>query len=349
MRIHRKVGRLPAVMATAILAVGMLAAVPASTQTAIARAAPAEAGCNPSDNAVPEWRTITSGPGVTLCQGLSTFGFDDAYVQIVDLSAGAKVRLISEHCEECPFSDKTRSTDAQFHKRTASEWYDWIQSNEDTPSPSRLFSTSNASFFTDTSNDTSPISLPMYHHVATIDGDVFLDGTHGWAYATGTDGDPGNDDPAWGSPKLAISFGDALSPLQKVEMLTFPMHYTDAEVNSLAGINPLNFERLQGDSTVGFTPDFDGGTGSNRRTYVGVDSNIASKVYILNTNENFTVGEATTILESFGAAAEIQLDGGGSTQMTADWDQDGDVNELVESDVIPDRTVPNTLAVYFAS
>ena len=338
MRIRKKPGRFRAAIAVVALAVGGLAAVPAWTQPA---AAAAEDACTPLfSTAGLSWVTRSNDRGVTLCEGEDLLlPPEDAFVQIVDLSAGAKVRMVSDMCETCSYSDFQRNTDAKFNVRSADEWFDWIQSNVVSPAGSRLFSTSNASFFTDASGAASPLSLPFFD-IRCDDPSCFFvsfEHTSGWAFAH-------NEDPAWDSPKQFIAFESPSGPPQIVHFGPFATHYTDADVTSISeDLNP-GFNEF--DSTVGFAPDFDGGTGHAPRTYVGVSTdgldNI-TKVYILNASKALTVGEAQSILESFGSEAEIQLDGGGSTQLFANTSPTGC---CFGSSVA--RRVPNALAVYLA-
>jgi Phosphodiester glycosidase len=358
MRISKKVGRFRAVIAAVVLAIGALAAVPASTQSAIARdtqpAAAQQDFCMPGfPNEVPNWAPRSLGGGVILCEGTDTFGLTDAWVQIVDLNAGAKVRLISESCPACPFDDTEDFSDLQYHKRTAPEWFDLIENKPPTspPSTGELFSTSNGSFFTDTSaGPASPLSLPEESLIEKLpNGDALTESTVGKAWEGGDD--------AWDSPKRAISFGDHTASRQKVEMiLDFPMHYTRNDFLELvSGVPPgeccVDWDRIYGDQTVGFTPDFVPGDLESRRTYVGVDSSVgaANTVYILTTDADFSNEEAQIMLASFGAAVSVQLDGGSSTQLYGpDLDDDGEGDNLVTP--FPDigRTVPDTLAVYLA-
>jgi hypothetical protein len=342
----RAAAGLPAEEEVVGLAIGAHAAVPASTQPAVAQ----QDVCTPSGpNPVSTWKTIVSTRGVTLCRGYEPPGISKAWVQIVDLNAGAKIRLINEGCQSCPYSDTYRFTDYRYNKRTASDWFDWINRHVDTPEPGRLFSTSNASFFPDTEfNETSPITLPESHHKATFpDGSIYFHHTWGWAFDT-CPHKPRfcHDDARWKAPKIALSLADHTAPRQNVRMLPFPKHYRDKDVISLQGLADPDFERLEGDSIVGLTPTFVGEE-TARRTFVGVNHDIADTVYILNTNEFFTVGDAQSILESFGAVFTMQLDGGASTQLYGpDWNGDGDRDTLVGSYI--GREVPDTLAVYLA-
>jgi Phosphodiester glycosidase len=322
MSVYRKVGRFRVVVSAVALAIVALAALPA--QPAVA-----EDACTDAVNSL-VWQTIFNSRGVTMCLGNdSTAPEFDAYVQIIDLNAGAKVRLESDACNQdgCPGEADPTHADLYYHKRTAGDWYDWIKSHETVPAASRLFSTSNASFFTTLSGDVSTLSLPESHNVNPSTGE--LQYTWGGAYVH-------RDDPAWNNPKLAILLGNANTTKQNINMTSFPTHYTDSDVQSIL------FNDFWGDATVAYPTTI--GAGASPRTIVGVDEDSgASKFYVLNTSKDFTITEAQQILSSFGATFTMQFDGGGSTQLYSNG------SYLVDSDDIGfDRVVPEALAVYLA-
>jgi hypothetical protein len=349
MSIHKKPGRFRAVITAVALAAGALAAGSASAQPAAASGA-----CTPSfSNAIPDWaESAAPAGGVTLCAGTNGAGQTDAYVQIVDLSAGAKVRLIADPCAS------TDPCAGKYKVRTAADWDSWIRSNVTRPDGSRLFSTSNAAFFTDTSGNPTLLSLPFVQTSNTIgqNGHPSVVSDPGFALTSSTAPNP---DPAWKDPKRAITFGDQSTTPQEVHMFDFPLTcrnpnddppctaYTQGDLGT--PLAPLcNSTCPEWDATVGLTPDFDANTGSARlRVYVGVSAPSGSfnftKVYILDTAVPYTVTEAKGILESFGSQQEIQLDGGGSTQLYANG------SHLIDSNVpLFGRAVPMALAVYKA-
>src|SRR5690606_38825707 len=111
----------------------------------------------------------------------------------------AKIRIISDAVDDLDLPDG----DNLYNKRAASQWFNWIQSNTPTPSPSRLFSASNASFLVNTSGSTTPFSLPEMslqkfsdHSTHTL--------TFGRAWSDHTDA-------AWDALKRAFVIGDASS------------------------------------------------------------------------------------------------------------------------------------------
>lgn len=273
--------------------------------------------------------------GVTVCRGDFIIPKPDipgAILQIVDLSAGAKLRLVSDFCEptptSCQISDTTRHTDLQYHKRTPSDWFAWTQSNVDWPPSDRLFSTTNASFFTDTSGSTTKLSLPEYHNIVNgYPNSGSAQYTWGWAFFN-------QDDDAWDALKRALTLGNAKITPQEINILEFPMHPTDQDVGSVV------FNDSWGDATVAFQPLYESGDLVNRRTFLGVSGD-GSKVYILNMGSGDTVSETQDILLSFGSRTGIQLDGGASTQMYSP-ELGGYALPVIF------REVPDVLAVYLA-
>nr|WP_246221306.1 phosphodiester glycosidase family protein [Phytoactinopolyspora mesophila] len=258
-------------------------------------------------------------------------------LQIVDLEAGAKLRLVSEAVT----LGAPPAGDNLFHKRTAEEWFGWIHSDlTQVLDPARLFSTTNASYFTDVSSDDTMLSLPGMTQ-QEIPGFPFPihKTTYGWAYGCNVDPSCETDDPAWDAAKRALVIGQPTGSTQEVLIKEFPTNYDvdDVEEAFVDGVPGLRFF----DGTVAFQPlDEVSGPGTSRRTFAGTDG---SKVYILDTIVGFTVNDAQDIIRSFGSLTGIQLDGGGSTQMyyvNPDTQGDGGIWSHVG------RTVPDVLAVY---
>lgn len=337
MRIRRKLGRLEAVIAVTVLAAGTLVGAAVSAQPAAA-----DAVCDPSFDVagLHTWAVDFNSRGVTLCQGTDGTNFNEAFVQIIDLSAGAKIRMIWDSCQPSAQCNQNEFLNAKSNVRSASEWFDWIPNHVVVPDGSRLFSTSNASFFTDTSGAPSPLSLPFMDRRPSSLGGWYDNETYGAAYFH-------NDDPAWDAPKRYIGFDNPADTPQKVYFGDFPTHYTENDLQG-SGIFWLPGWPVDYDVTVGFTPDYDGGTGQAPRTFVGESADASgniTKLYILNTsiNKPLTVTDAQALLESFGSEAEIQLDGGGSAQLDAHTDL-GEVGFASDAS----RKVPNALAVYLA-
>lgn len=85
-------------------------------------------------------QVYNGGGGVALCLHYNGRGDPIFWVQHIDLRLGARLRVASE------------SSGGWFNKRTASQWYSWIPGNITPPPYTSLFSTTNASFFTNTQN-----------------------------------------------------------------------------------------------------------------------------------------------------------------------------------------------------
>lgn len=336
MSIRKKVGRFGTLIAATLLAISTLT-LPASTPPAYA-----DDPCSPSwENAVPEWWGLYDDRGVTLCDG-GEFGFTHALLQIVDLGDGAKLRLVSDASD--PLDPP--AADNQYDKRRADDWYDWIKAgNVNSPSPSRLFSTTNASFFVDTSSSTTALSLPemstQYFSTCPIPpGACSIQTlTNGWAYGH-------HSDPAWDASKRGFRLGPPSASTQTAEIFGFDTHYDLFDIASAFDLlgtdgpacgNPGSCR----DATVALDPLY--GSGDSRRTFVGLDA--SDRVYILTTHLGYTLSEARDILKSFGSVWEIQLDGGGSTQMYYRFPGD-QLGDGIQSTVL--REVPDVLAVYLS-
>ncbi|NDL59523.1 phosphodiester glycosidase family protein [Phytoactinopolyspora mesophila] len=331
MSIRKKAGRLQVIIAAVLLAVGALV-LPASAEPVVAQQ---ENPCTPNQsNFLPSWQTVYDDRGVTLCLG--SFAPTEplpveAYLQIIDLEAGAKLRLVKECAEPCISDDHPYNTEVQFNKRTAQGWFDWIGGNVSIPSPNSLFSVANASFLVDTSADTTALSLPHIHNIINEPTQIAALPTAGWAFKH-------NDDYAWDALKRALMIGDARATSQDVWIEEFATHYTESDLIPI-------YSNSRGDATVGFQPLYGVVDPEARRTFVGVVP--GSKVFILSTRAQLTLEEANGIVQSFGSSMAIQLDGGASTQMQFET-PDGQSGGIESSIPVFPREVPDVLAVYLA-
>lgn len=296
-----------------------------------------------SAGAIDEWETIwpTGGAdakGVTMCLGEEgIFGSDKGWLQIVDLNDGASIRLMGDREPTGPASHPYQP-DVVFRKRTAHDWYTWLQSlnpNEGEnfwwtrPAARYLFSTTNASFFKDSDNDhdtTVPFPRRDWGGLAASFG----------VSSTLRDSD-------WDAPKRGLLIGDPDpwdSPVQKVRVVNFTTHYVPADIPSLlmhVGGNVNNYDTV--DYTVSFTPDYRVG-GASRRNYLGVYRNV---VYLFTSDADYTNAQAIAIMQEINPNMDlIQLDGGGSAQMYSL------LGEMDSSIPIFDREVADVLAIYRA-
>lgn len=265
---------------------------------------------------LPYWiQTGAATRGIVLCRGaVGVTAAPNAYVQIVNLSAGAKIRLVST------VATGTRNQadgGTGFQPRTAKQWYTGIKAGSFVSNPpgSRLFSTTNGAFFINTSGSPTALSMPE-----KTGGSV---STRGWVVDNLRTGDA-----AWNGLKAIFGLS-TVAATQGSSIQGFPTHYTSADV--------ANYTAGCWECVVGFAPTYHvpGSNVTARRTYVGRNS---TSVYILSASGNYTEAQANSILSAFGATSTVQLDGGGSTQMY--------VSDAVN--VTAARAVPEVLAVYYA-
>lgn len=320
MGVRRKLGWLGLLLAGVLAAVGGLAA-PAASEPVVEQNA-----CAPLwSNDIANWTTIYDDRGVTACKGTGIIGNSEAYLQIVDLAAGAKLRRVGECASPCTGGDPPYNTSLQYNKRKAPDWFDWVKNNVNWPPSSRLFSVSNASFLIDTSSSTTALSLPAYHNIVnepTYGSGLF---TAGWAFAH-------HEDAAWDALKRALLIGNAKASTQTVSIQEFPTHYTDTDLS-------LILSDMYGDALVGFQPLYGVVDPQSWRSFIGVKG---SEVYILNTEIEVELQQANDIIRSFGALTTMQLDGGRSTQVHIDPPGGNRMG------FDHNREVPDVLAVYLA-
>lgn len=298
------------------------------------------------------WNTLWPTPGadpkgVTLCHGFGSV-FSKGYLQIVDLSDGAKLRMVSA-IEDPP--DRYWGHQRYF-KQTADEWYADIRAGGlvSSPASSRLFSTTNASYFNDSSITTHWTSLPLPHRFNQVQetwGSAMYDqwkSGSGWRCngdGTGT----GTTSPDVCATKRALFLGDPSAGWQDIGMYYLSAYSTfDLPFFLDAGQarTVLSNDDRSWDGTVGFSPTYEvGATGaSNRRNYLGMAS---GKVYIFTSDTDYTTAEANAIMQEIvPGMTTIQLDGGGSAQFHSAY---GSMDSSIPSF---DREVPDVLAVYRA-
>lgn len=249
--------------------------------------------------------------GVTQCRAMFGSGNPMAVVQILDMEDGPTVSIYNNHAS--PQATPASPADWLFTKRTVKQWHD-ANFGPDNPGPGDLFSITNASFFTDTTSSSTKLSLPEFG------------GPPGGALASWGAAIHGTD-PAWDATKRKLVFGAWFDDVQLAAIGSFPTHYTGTDAEQ--ELNPF-FQGL-----VAFDPLYvaPGGDTTARRTMLGIGT---SKVYIVTTIQEMPLTQAQNILQHLGSTSEIQLDGGGSTQMYSPF---GFVNSLVN------RPVPSVLAV----
>jgi len=284
-----------------------------------ASADPILQGC-PTDTPgvnIDTWNEIYRGRGVTFCEG-TYLGAQQAFVQVVDLAAGAKMRLVSEVAADSP---QQCTSDTRFNKRTADEWFISMASFVSDPPIDRLFSTTNASFFVETSGSTTALSLPETR------GNLCRSA----GYALNN-----HSDFAWDAAKRDFSLAEN-GGYQYYSLTSFPQHYAQQDVYT-----------SYYDQIVGFAPmQPSGGDTYARRTALGIGN---QRVYIVTTIASYSLGEVQAFMNALGVPGDayttrIQLDGGGSTQTH------NILGYNIDSSIpfpIGPRAVPEVFAVYLA-
>src|SRR5688572_27014879 len=203
MSTQRNRGRLRTVLVAVLLVVGAL---PASAGPAAAIQSCPSGATGP----IASWTTVFKSRGVTLCKGFNSFGTRTAYVTIVDFAEHAKMRIVST------VSGGNRgNTNTLFTKRTAEQWFTAIEGGIVTNPPAgRLFSVTNASFFTTTSGSTTTLSFPE----KTGGSPASL----GWVLQN-------HSDPGWDLAKRRFGLGIVSDTTQTWTKTNFTTHYTSTE------------------------------------------------------------------------------------------------------------------------
>jgi len=277
--------------------------------------------------AIASWRMDAQGNGVYMCRGRDSSGnYMGVTVQMVDFTAGAKMRVMSEVAAGSPVG--TAST--QFVKRKSKEWYDWIKAgNVGTPPASQLFSVTNASLFRSAFwGNTSAMSFPQKK----------------WSSITSTGEDPNCHLINGSSAKRMFGLSDPRAAgRQNAYMNTFNQG-CKADFNTAS-------TQLSGyfDAVVAYHPIYGvDETTTDNRTYLGT-KNLGGYwtlpqdiAYVLTSTAHITTVRAREILTNdFGSMWTMQLDGGGSTQYYHAAYSDADYGW-------GPRAVPEVLAIYAA-
>jgi hypothetical protein len=268
-----------------------------------------------------------SSHGVAMCHALDG-AYVVAQVQIVDLAtpgpAGISGARLSASGYHPSGAQPSNPADRTFVKKSISQWADdhYCCDAPDNIADNQTFSVTNASFFTDTSNPTTKLSLPYKGYV----NPAYPRFSYGVAIR--------NTDPNSATPKMVLRMNGGVYPDSQVQIQFFPTIYSESDAqctgwdSCVVGFDPL--ADVSGDPTT-----------RNNRTFVATNSCWgvnASRAFIL-TGAGLTVRDAHDILQHFGACASMQLDGGGSTQMRS---YAGDRLSLL------DRHIPTVLFVNYA-
>jgi hypothetical protein len=297
---------------------------------------------------VESWNTLwgssaETAKGVTLCEGVGgLFNNTRGYLQIADLGDGAKIRLQTQLHPLSP-EPSYYEPNTLYSRRSAEEWYNWIRGLRSTeenaaylePRASRLFSTTNATFFTETGTSWTTLPFPFINWANTTTLGLsfqraFPSFPEEWEIES-----PERDED-YEAPKKALLIDSRFfSSPQQARIESFRTRY---EIEDMAAWIERE-EFFPADAAVGFTPEFRVGE-SNLRTYFGV---YGDEVYVWVTDDEFTNAEANATMQEIKPGMDvIQMDGGGSSQFYSAY------GEMRSSVPVDGRPVPNVLAIYRA-
>jgi hypothetical protein len=287
--------------------------------------------------------------GVTLCRGYTGSAATAGYLQIVDATDGAKIRLQTT-VDASGAPGEPAQTDTLFEKKTASEWYSFIRGlRRETRGAEqylwgapteRLFSTTNATFFKDSENIRNtrlPLPFIGYAEKSTL----------GVAYRIGHERS-GEREPDWNAPKkVFVTRWPESTPHQDAQVSPFPTFFLEPweeeeEESYWEAMQPWErTEPSEGtfEAAVGFSPEYRVGERS-RRNYIGTYGYIT---YIFTSYVEYTNAQMRSIMQEIQPGMEVvQMDGGGSAQFYSAY------GELTSSVPFIARRVPNVLAIYRA-
>lgn len=251
--------------------------------------------------------------GYRMCSRYVGFG---TQVQIVDLKAGARVVIGSQ------IAPIAGAPAAQYVKRTAEEWWTYMENDPARQTRGPLQAIVNASFF----RTASPAETTELSFGQKKDGVTETIGT--------------DTDTVYTKRVFGLFAGGAKALIND---FAYKGRDPAAYANALSNVNS---------ALVSFAPD--GGPVASeqaRRTYFGgrdTDGDGAlDRLYIFTSTETLTAADVIKILrDEFKTSANIQMDGGGSTQLHSRYGA-----TVATECVIPTRgcrKVPNVLAIYAA-
>jgi hypothetical protein len=255
----------------------------------------------------PGFNAIKNSKGVTLYESNNK----SDYVQVVDLSQGASIKLLTgQQQNNTGTNGAYGGTSPKFKKESIDTFWNKLVSGN-----SNAFSVSNGAFFTSgprsLSSDTN-LSYPL-----KVDSQIF-------------DGSDNNNAGSklkleiWNDRGSITQFNDSISSINN-----------SSAPQVLVGLPKQTNEQINDPNT----PD--------SRTYIGVedrDSNGSNETVLILTSTRKTTADAAKILKDFGANDNeiMQLDGGGSTQMKAQGKLF--VNSSDFGGVVP-RSLPQAIGV----
>ncbi len=263
------------------------------------------------------------------------------YLQIADLLAGAKVRLLA--LAESEPEENLYGRETRYQRKSAQEWYSFIRSGRapwefylPNAGAERLFSVTNATFFSRTETETTAVPFPLLsanNNSFGVSHPRFPE-TEAEEVERGLASD-------YEAPKEAFELGytegTGGSSIQKVAIRPFRARYGFPDVEEILEINEIPAEFEAWDGAVSFTPEYRINELA-RRNYVGIDAN---NVYMLSTRAEYTNAEVIEIMHGIDREMKlIQMDGGGSTQLYSEY------RELRSNIPFGGRKVASVLAFY---
>lgn len=253
--------------------------------------------------------------GYALCSLEPSPGTSTGYVMIIDLKAGARLANLQQ------VTSGSGTANAQFQRRIASDWWNWAGSNVASPSGGPLQAVVNAAFLT-SYNPTTALSFPLKNNGTVLTPGANPDGyskrMFGW-YANGSKAYLSNFNYTGNDPSTVNLYMSSVN----------------------AGV-------------VGYYPNGGPAQSPDRRNFVGVRDTDGNgdfdRVYILATKTSYSLAEATRILAGhFGTSSNVQLDGGGSTQLYTGLPFDNKIDSKgCGIPTVGCRAVPHMIAVYSA-
>lgn len=250
-----------------------------------------------SDSAPAGFTSVKSAKGVNLYESADK----SDYVQVVDLSQGASIKLLTGQQTGDTQTGYYGGTSPTFKKDSLQNYWNKLSSEN-----ANAFSVSNGAFFEKVLPFIEPdteLSYPLKIFSST-------------GYSNVDDLYPGGSSTVYdGSKTVGLAEGNKENKL-KVEIWDDHASITkfeeDTHISSLKNSSAPQ-------ALVGLDLKVVNNQPTNR-TLIGVkdrDSNGTNETVLILNSENRTKTDANQILMNFGASKVISLDGGGSTQMTA--------------------------------
>lgn len=275
-----------------------------------ATAFPTEASAGVAGESCPSgWTARQDANGYQLCSTPYGIGAD-IFVHIVDLKVG---RVVIRTDPRSGVGTKS----AEFTKRTVDDWWSWTLNYTVSPTGGQLQAVVNASFLTREETAFTPVSFPQ-----KVNGTVNSSGSNPDTYA-----------------KRVFGLYQGNTKARIADFAYKGNDYATVQ-NNLSNVNS---------AIVGYAPDGGPTTDNARKTYVGGRDTDGDgeldRLYILVSTADMTKAQTiVTLRDIFKTSANVQLDGGGSTQMKTRTVSFGSLGCLVPTRGC--RAVPDVLAIY---